>query len=100
VQITGEYKSVQNALFQVTGSLRDKFLPSEVFKEARAKSRCVRVNEDPMRNNTVPHNKGAVSSPPLLQLPQVNPPSLSLPLLIVLQLSLLSPDSSKIRSPL
>ncbi|XP_062143606.1 RNA-binding KH domain-containing protein RCF3-like isoform X2 [Alnus glutinosa] len=70
VQITGEYKSVQNALFQVTGSLRDKFLPSEVFKEARAKSRCVRVNEGPVRNNTVPHNKGAVSSPPLLQLPQ------------------------------
>ncbi|XP_059438247.1 RNA-binding KH domain-containing protein RCF3-like isoform X2 [Corylus avellana] len=65
VQISGEYKSVQEALFLVTGSLRDKFLPSEVFKEARAKSHCVRVNEDPLRNNPVPHNIG--SSPPRFQ---------------------------------
>ncbi|KAK9279289.1 hypothetical protein L1049_012968 [Liquidambar formosana] len=38
VQITGEYKNVQNALFQVTGRLRDNYFPSKVLKGAGARS--------------------------------------------------------------
>ncbi|KAJ4838779.1 hypothetical protein Tsubulata_024653 [Turnera subulata] len=38
VQITGEYKSVQNALFQITAKLRDDLLPSEVLTEVRARN--------------------------------------------------------------
>ncbi|KAK8517412.1 hypothetical protein V6N13_127592 [Hibiscus sabdariffa] len=33
VQITGDYKSVQNAIFQVTSRLRDNLLPPEVLNE-------------------------------------------------------------------
>ncbi|KAK8717370.1 hypothetical protein V6N13_044641 [Hibiscus sabdariffa] len=35
VQITGDYKSVQNAIFQVTSRLRDNLLPTEVLNEIR-----------------------------------------------------------------
>ncbi|XP_048335104.2 KH domain-containing protein HEN4 isoform X1 [Ziziphus jujuba] len=38
VQITGEYENVQNALFQVTSSLRDRLLPHEVFNDVRARN--------------------------------------------------------------
>ncbi|KAG7969701.1 hypothetical protein I3843_07G044800 [Carya illinoinensis] len=63
VQITGDYRSVENALFQVTSSLRDNQL--------RAKYPYVRSSEDPSRTDTVPSNIGAISSPPRLQLPQI-----------------------------
>jgi hypothetical protein len=59
VQITGEYKSVQNALFQVTGCLRDS--------QVRAKRPHVRVIEDPLRNDLVPRNIGGLSSALRLQ---------------------------------
>ncbi|MBA0717489.1 hypothetical protein Golax_005303 [Gossypium laxum] len=39
VQITGNYKSVQNAIFQVTSRLRDNLLPREVLNENRV-SNC------------------------------------------------------------
>ncbi|XP_024032920.1 KH domain-containing protein HEN4 isoform X3 [Morus notabilis] len=45
VQIIGEYKTVQDALFQVTGSLRDHLLPREVLNEVRARSSFGRVSE-------------------------------------------------------
>ncbi|KAK8673862.1 hypothetical protein V6N13_112172 [Hibiscus sabdariffa] len=35
VQITGDYKSVQNAIFQVTSRLRDNLMPTEVLNEIR-----------------------------------------------------------------
>lgn len=38
MQITGEYENVQNALFQVTSSLRDRLLPHEVFNDVRARN--------------------------------------------------------------
>ncbi|KAA3461666.1 KH domain-containing protein [Gossypium australe] len=39
LQITGNYKSVQNAIFQVTSRLRDNLLPREVLNENRV-SNC------------------------------------------------------------
>uniref|UniRef100_A0A2N9HY47 Integrase catalytic domain-containing protein n=1 Tax=Fagus sylvatica TaxID=28930 RepID=A0A2N9HY47_FAGSY len=69
VEITGEYRSVQNALLKVTGSLRDNLLPVEVLKEVRAKYPHMRVIEDPLRNDPVTHNVGALS-PPRLQFPK------------------------------
>lgn len=65
VQITGEYKSVHNALFQVTGCLRDC--------QVRAKKPYIRVTEEPLRNDLVPPNIGALSS--ALRLQQVEIPS-------------------------
>ncbi|XP_048232736.1 KH domain-containing protein HEN4 isoform X3 [Ricinus communis] len=38
IEITGEYKNVQNALFMVTGKLRGNLLPSEVLNEKKARS--------------------------------------------------------------
>ncbi|XVF17377.1 hypothetical protein REPUB_Repub10bG0116400 [Reevesia pubescens] len=38
VQITGEYKSVQNAIFQVTSRLRDNLWPPEVLNRSRARN--------------------------------------------------------------
>nr|XP_023915049.1 KH domain-containing protein HEN4 isoform X1 [Quercus suber] len=61
VQITGEYRSVQDALFQVTCSLRDNLLPGEVRKAVRAKYPYIRLIVDPLRNDPVPHNIGALS---------------------------------------
>uniref|UniRef100_A0A2N9GM54 K Homology domain-containing protein n=1 Tax=Fagus sylvatica TaxID=28930 RepID=A0A2N9GM54_FAGSY len=69
VQITGEYRSVQNALLKVTGSLRDNLLPVEVLKEERAKYPYMRVIEDPLRNDPLTHNVGALS-PPRLPFPK------------------------------
>lgn len=63
MQITGEYKSVQNALFRVTGTLRDN--------QVRAKYPGVTVSEDPLRNDPVPHYMDACPSPLRFQLPQV-----------------------------
>ncbi|XP_022739694.1 KH domain-containing protein HEN4-like isoform X2 [Durio zibethinus] len=45
VQITGDYKSVQNAIFQVTSRLRDNLLPSEVLNEIRVRNCCGEVRE-------------------------------------------------------
>ncbi|XWS29606.1 hypothetical protein CRYUN_Cryun24cG0043500 [Craigia yunnanensis] len=45
VQITGEYKSVQNAIFQVTSKLRDNLLPPEVLNEIRARNCYGKVRE-------------------------------------------------------
>ncbi|XP_030923947.1 KH domain-containing protein HEN4-like isoform X2 [Quercus lobata] len=61
VQITGEYRSVQDALFQVTCSLRDNLLLGEVRKAVRAKYPYMRLIVDPLRNDPVPHNIGALS---------------------------------------
>ncbi|XP_075654553.1 RNA-binding KH domain-containing protein RCF3-like isoform X2 [Castanea sativa] len=61
VQITGEYRSVQDALFQVTCNLRDNLLPGEVRKAVRAKYPYMRLIVDPLRNDAVPHNIGALS---------------------------------------
>ncbi|XP_041017396.1 KH domain-containing protein HEN4-like isoform X1 [Juglans microcarpa x Juglans regia] len=69
VQITGEFRSVQNALFQVTGSIRDHLLLSGVFREVTVKSPHLRLSEGPLRNEPVPHNISAPSSPKF-QLPQ------------------------------
>ncbi|KAB1201889.1 hypothetical protein CJ030_MR8G002341 [Morella rubra] len=63
LQITGEYKSVQNALFRVTGTLRDN--------QVRAKYPGVTVSEDPLRNDPVPHDMDACPSPLRFQLPQI-----------------------------
>ncbi|XP_050206150.1 KH domain-containing protein HEN4 isoform X2 [Mercurialis annua] len=38
VEITGEYENVQNALFMVTGKLRNNLLPKEVLNEGKARS--------------------------------------------------------------
>jgi hypothetical protein len=78
VQITGEYRSVQNALLKVTGSLRDNLLPVEVLKEVRAKYPHMRVIEDPLRNDPVTHNVGALS-PSRLQFPKVKVPHIPHP---------------------
>ncbi|GMI68717.1 hypothetical protein like AT2G22600 [Hibiscus trionum] len=40
VQLTGDYKSVQNAIFQVTSRLRDNLLPTEVLNEIRVGNCC------------------------------------------------------------
>ncbi|XVF61497.1 hypothetical protein PTKIN_Ptkin08bG0134400 [Pterospermum kingtungense] len=45
VQITGEYKSVQNAIFQVTSRLRDNLFPPEVLNEIRVKNNYGKVSE-------------------------------------------------------
>ncbi|XVE86879.1 hypothetical protein DITRI_Ditri18aG0071100 [Diplodiscus trichospermus] len=45
VQITGEYKSVQNAIFQVTSRLRDNLLPPEVLNEIRERNCYGKVRE-------------------------------------------------------
>ncbi|GMN34025.1 hypothetical protein TIFTF001_004470 [Ficus carica] len=45
VQITGEYKTVQSALFQVTSSLRDHLLPRKLLNEVRPRSSFGRVSE-------------------------------------------------------
>lgn len=45
IEITGEYRNVQNALFLVTGKLRDNLLPSEVLNEVKARSSNGRVME-------------------------------------------------------
>ncbi|GKU95022.1 hypothetical protein SLEP1_g8440 [Rubroshorea leprosula] len=45
VQITGEYKSVQDALFHVIGKLRDNFLPPDVVNEVRVRNPHGRVRE-------------------------------------------------------
>lgn len=74
MQITGEFRSVQNALFQVTGSIRDHLLLSGVFREVTVKSPHLRLSEGPLRNEPVPHNVSAPSSP-RFQLPQVKIPS-------------------------
>jgi len=65
VQITGEYKSVENALFQVTGCLRDS--------QVRAKKPYIRVTEEPLRNDLVPNNIGALSSALRLQQVEIPP---------------------------
>ena len=78
MQITGEYRSVQNALLKVTGSLRDNLLPVEVLKEERAKYPYMRVIEDPLRNDPVTHNVGALS-PPRLPFPKVKVPHIPHP---------------------
>lgn len=44
MQITGEYENVQNALFQVTSSLRDHLLPDEALK-VRARNTYPRVRK-------------------------------------------------------
>uniref|UniRef100_A0A7N2LYS3 K Homology domain-containing protein n=1 Tax=Quercus lobata TaxID=97700 RepID=A0A7N2LYS3_QUELO len=77
VQITGEYRSVQDALFQVTCSLRDNLLLGEVRKAVRAKYPYMRLIVDPLRNDPVPHNIGALS-PSRLPFPKVAPRSLML----------------------
>lgn len=71
MQIKGEYKSVQNAMFQVTDRLRDNLLPKEMFKEVKAQFPYVGVSEDPWRNDHIPHKVGALSLPQRLQLPHV-----------------------------
>ena len=38
MQITGEYRQVQNALFQVTSTLRDHLLPHKVLNDVRPSS--------------------------------------------------------------
>ncbi|GAV68580.1 KH_1 domain-containing protein/KH_3 domain-containing protein [Cephalotus follicularis] len=43
VQIIGEYNNVQNALFQVTGKLRENLLPIEVLNEVRERNPYGRV---------------------------------------------------------
>ncbi|XP_022739696.1 KH domain-containing protein HEN4-like isoform X4 [Durio zibethinus] len=45
LEITGDYKSVQNAIFQVTSRLRDNLLPSEVLNEIRVRNCCGEVRE-------------------------------------------------------
>ncbi|GKV25077.1 hypothetical protein SLEP1_g34572 [Rubroshorea leprosula] len=45
VQITGEYKSVQDALVHVTGKLRDNLLPLDVLNEVRVRNPYGRVRE-------------------------------------------------------
>uniref|UniRef100_A0A6N2LAB4 K Homology domain-containing protein n=1 Tax=Salix viminalis TaxID=40686 RepID=A0A6N2LAB4_SALVM len=45
VEISGEYKNVQNALFQVTSKLRDNLLPTEMRTRLRAGSPCRRAGE-------------------------------------------------------
>ncbi|GLU13343.1 hypothetical protein SLE2022_299810 [Rubroshorea leprosula] len=45
VQITGEYKSVQDALFHVIGKLRDNLLPPDVVNEVRVRNPYGRVRE-------------------------------------------------------
>ena len=73
MQITGEYRIVQDALFQVTCSLRDNLLPGEVRKAVRAKYPYMRLIVDPLRNDPVPHNIGALS-PSRLPFPKVKLP--------------------------
>uniref|UniRef100_A0A7N2M009 K Homology domain-containing protein n=1 Tax=Quercus lobata TaxID=97700 RepID=A0A7N2M009_QUELO len=77
VQITGEYRSVQDALFQVTCSLRDNLLPGEVRKAVRAKYPYMRLIVDPLRNDPVPNNIGALS-PSRLLFPKFAPRALML----------------------
>ncbi|GLT46911.1 hypothetical protein SLA2020_206380 [Shorea laevis] len=45
VQITGEYKSVQDALFHVIGKLRDNLLPLDVLNEVRVRNPYGRIRE-------------------------------------------------------
>ncbi|XP_012081696.1 KH domain-containing protein HEN4 isoform X2 [Jatropha curcas] len=45
IEITGEYKNVQNALFLVTRKLRDTLVPSELLDEAKLRSPNGRVVE-------------------------------------------------------
>ncbi|KAK6258782.1 K Homology domain [Theobroma cacao] len=45
VQITGEYKSVQNAIFQVTSRLRHNLLPPEVLNEMRVRNCYGKVSD-------------------------------------------------------
>ncbi|XP_061950364.1 uncharacterized protein LOC133673522 isoform X3 [Populus nigra] len=48
VQITGEHKNVQNALFQVTCKLRDNLLPTKMLNGLRAGSPYRRAGESTM----------------------------------------------------
>ncbi|XP_022775034.1 KH domain-containing protein HEN4 isoform X2 [Durio zibethinus] len=45
VQITGEYKTVQNAIFQVTSRLRHNLLPPEVLNKIRVRNCYEKVRE-------------------------------------------------------
>ncbi|KAF9678203.1 hypothetical protein SADUNF_Sadunf07G0010600 [Salix dunnii] len=45
VQISGEYKNVESALFQVTSKLRDNLCPTEMLIRLRAGSPCRRAGE-------------------------------------------------------
>ncbi|KAF1861803.1 hypothetical protein Lal_00026252 [Lupinus albus] len=60
VQITGGYKSVPNALYKITCSIRDN-MPNEVLPEARMKSK-LKVNKDPPKGNHFAHGKSASTS--------------------------------------
>ncbi|RZC28091.1 RNA-binding KH domain-containing protein RCF3 isoform B [Glycine soja] len=61
VQITGEYRCVQNALYKITSRIRDNLSPNEVVAEARPKSNW-KVNKDPVKGKPFARGKSAFPS--------------------------------------
>ncbi|OIV94478.1 hypothetical protein TanjilG_25540 [Lupinus angustifolius] len=60
VQITGGYRSVPNALYKITCSIKDN-IPNEVLPEARMKSK-LKAKKDPLKGNHFAHGKSASTS--------------------------------------
>ncbi|KAH1234407.1 KH domain-containing protein HEN4 [Glycine max] len=61
VQITGEYRCVQNALYKITSRIRDNLSPNEAVTEARPKSNW-KVNKDPVKGKPFSRGKSAFPS--------------------------------------
>jgi len=61
MQITGEYRCVQNALYKTTCRIRDNLSASEVVAEARQKSNW-KVNKDPVKGKPFARGKSAYPS--------------------------------------
>lgn len=61
MQIAGGYRSVHNALYKITCSIRDNLLPNEVLAEARMKSNW-KVNKGPLKGGLFAHGKSVFPS--------------------------------------
>ncbi|KAK7366887.1 hypothetical protein VNO80_08890 [Phaseolus coccineus] len=61
VQITGDYRCVQNALYKITCRIRDNLSADEVVAEARPKSNW-KVNKDPIKGKPFHRGKSAYPS--------------------------------------
>ena len=61
MQITGEYRCVQNALYKITSRIRDNLSPNEAVTEARPKSNW-KVNKDPVKGKPFSRGKSAFPS--------------------------------------